>query len=130
MGITVGRPSGRPSPEAGFKFPDRTTDTSGTMTDRGSFPIDSTTVALLGPTRATRVPGSRRLDEFSAQAGPDVKIDGPAGPVAMFAVFTVDPETDEVRVAVIDDQGRLVRVIPPDSVSEMVATMQSYRAGG
>ena len=77
-----------------------------------------------------RVLGERRMDQFSQQAGPDVRVDGADGPTAMFAVFTVDPETDRVRVAVVDEQGRVVRLIPAESVSEMVATMDSYRTRG
>lgn len=100
------------------------------MTERSLFPIDIAATEAVRPPRPMRVPGVRRTDEFSEQAGPDVRVDGPDGPVAMFAVFSVDPETDEVRVAVVDEQGRLVRLIPADSVSEMVATMHSYQARG
>lgn len=100
------------------------------MTDRSLLPIDVAAPASVGSLRPMRVPGGRRTDEFSQRAGPDVRVDGPDGPVGMFAVFSVDPETDEVRVAVVDEQGRLVRVIPADSVSEMMATMHSYLARG
>jgi len=100
------------------------------MTDHSLLSIDVVASRIAGPVRPLRVPGTGRTDEFSQQAGPDVRVDSPSGPVAMFAVFTVDPETDEVRVAVIDEQGRLVRLIPADSVSEMVSTMRSYQARG
>lgn len=69
-------------------------------------------------------PGNR--DAFARAAGPDVRIDGPDGPVSVYAVFSVDAETHEVRVAVVDELGRLVRMIPAKSVADMLRTMASY----
>jgi len=69
-------------------------------------------------------PGAR--DAFGLAAGPDVRIDGADGPVSVYAVFSVDTETHEVRVAVIDELGRLVRMIPAKSVADMLRTMASY----
>jgi hypothetical protein len=69
-------------------------------------------------------PGAR--DAFALAAGPDVRTDGPTGPVAVYAVFSVDAETNEVHVAVIDELGRLVRMIPAKSVSDMIRMMASY----
>ncbi|MBA3876286.1 MAG: hypothetical protein C0498_05005 [Anaerolinea sp.] len=90
-------------------------------------PISTEAPVVSGPGRPARVrPGGGAPDAFLKQAGPDVRVNGPAGPLALFAVFTVDPETDEVQVAVFDERG-LVRLIPPDSVSEMIAAMRAYR---
>ncbi len=101
------------------------------MTDQAVLSIGTGAPAPVQAARPARVPGNgRRLDEFSKEAGPDVKIDTPGGPVAMFAVFSVDPDTEEVRVAVVDESGRLVRLIPADSVAEMVNTMAAYRVRG
>jgi uncharacterized FlaG/YvyC family protein len=44
----------------------------------------------------------------------------------VFAVFQVDPETHEMHVSVVDDAGRLVRLIPPDSVAQMISEMAAY----
>jgi len=71
------------------------------------------------------LPGGAAADAFSVQAGPDVRVNGPNGPVSMVAVFSVDPKTNEVHVAVYDDKG-LVRVIPSGSVFEMVSMMRGY----
>lgn len=105
-------------------------DTSDIMTDQAILSIGTGAPAPVQPARPMRVSGGRRPDDFSKEAGPDVKVDTPGGPVAMFAVFSVDPDTDEVRVAVVDDTGRVVRLIPAESVAEMVTTMHAYRAHG
>jgi hypothetical protein len=42
------------------------------------------------------------------------------------AMFRVDPKTREVHVSVVDDAGRVVRLIPAESVSEMLAAMAAY----
>ena len=39
----------------------------------------------------------------------------------------VDPSTKEMIVSVVDEAGRLVRMIPPDSVAKMIAAMAAYR---
>lgn len=96
------------------------------MTNMNLLPISVAGAQAPSPVRPLRLPGGGTSDGFHKQAGPDVRVNGSAGPVAMFAVFTVNPETDEVQVAVFDDRG-LVRVIPPDSVFQMVTMMRSYR---
>jgi uncharacterized protein YigE (DUF2233 family) len=71
------------------------------------------------------VQASPGLDAFARHAGPDVSY----GAAARYAVFSVDPETHEVRIAIVDEAGRLVRSIPADSVRLMLDSMQRYRAG-
>jgi len=66
------------------------------------------------------------LDAFSRAAGPDVAIKSALGLTRLYAVFEMEPGTQKLRVRVVDDTGRLVRVIPPDSVSEMITAMASY----
>ncbi len=90
--------------------------------------IPSSVADTRAPGRAIALPppGSSGPDAFHKQGGPDVRVSALGASVAMFAVFTVNPETDEVQVAVFDDRG-LVRVIPPASVFQMVAMMRSYR---
>jgi FlaG protein len=104
------------------------------MADLNSIPIDGRTPATLpavvSPARPMRIPGARHGDDFAREAGPDVKVDTPAGPQSLSAVFSVDPETDRVRVAVVDQEGRVVRLIPADSVHEMVTSMNAYRGRG
>lgn len=96
------------------------------MADLNLPPIGTTSTPAPRPARPLRLPGSGTSDGFHQQAGPDVRVNGSGGPVAMFAVFTVNPETDEVQVAVFDDRG-LVRLIPPESVFQMVTMMRSYK---
>jgi hypothetical protein len=57
---------------------------------------------------------------------PDVEIAVNKAMVRVFAVFQVDPETHEMHVSVVDDEGRLVRLIPPDSVAQMISAMAAY----
>ena len=66
------------------------------------------------------------LDAFAKAAGPDVAIGKPPGLVRVHAVFQVDPVTSRMTVSVVDEQGNLVRLIPPDSVAEMLAAMAAY----
>lgn len=57
---------------------------------------------------------------------PDVEVAIKEAMVRVFAVFQVDPETNEMHVSVVDDAGRLVRLIPPDSVAQMISEMAAY----
>jgi hypothetical protein len=57
---------------------------------------------------------------------PDAEILIGEGLVRVHAMFQVDPATKEVHVSVVDDRGRLIRMIPPDSVAQMLAAMASY----
>ncbi len=68
-----------------------------------------------------RLPDPHGLDRVA-----DVRLDGPSGPVSVFVVFSVDADTNEVRAAVVDDQGRLVRMVPARSVADMLKTMAQY----
>jgi hypothetical protein len=84
---------------------------------------------LLGVTRTDRRDGSATvpLDAFAKRAGPDVTVSADDGLVRVHAVFQVDPDTNEMSVSVVDEAGRLVRMIPPDSVAKMIAAMAAYR---
>lgn len=86
-------------------------------------------VHLLGVTRSDRQPGTVTvpLDAFARRAGPDVAMAAGAGMVRVHAVFQIDPRTKEMSVSVVDEAGRLVRMIPPDSVAKMIAAMAAYR---
>ncbi len=73
----------------------------------------------------TRMPGEP-AQVAQAAAVPDVEIAFDKGMVRVFAVFQVDPQTNEMQVSVVDDEGRLIRLIPPDSVAEMISAMAAY----
>jgi hypothetical protein len=73
--------------------------------------------------RALTVP----LDAFAKRGGPDVAVSTDAGMVRVHAVFQLDPSTKEMSVSVVDEEGRLIRMIPPDSVAKMIAAMAAYR---
>jgi len=94
--------------------------------------IDPAAASLATAVAASAMPGlpgrsgDPRLDEFARRAGPDVAIGSGQAPVKMHAIFSVDPDTNRLRVRVVDDAGRLVRMIPPDSVAEMIAAMGGY----
>ncbi len=64
------------------------------------------------------------LDEFGRRSGADVVV-GVDLPVRVYAIFAVD-ETGRLRVNVVDDRGRLLRILPPDSVGQMLAAMAAY----
>jgi hypothetical protein len=66
------------------------------------------------------------LDDFGERGGPDVAVRTDGGMQAMHAVFQMDPATNEMRVSIVDAAGRLVRMIPPDSVAQMIAAMATY----
>jgi hypothetical protein len=82
-----------------------------------------------GATRSDRQAGTAvvPLDAFARLAGPDVSVDADAGMVRVHAVFEIDPRTRELSVSVVDEAGRLVRLIPADSVAKMIAAMAAYR---
>jgi hypothetical protein len=63
------------------------------------------------------------LDEFSARAGADVSYHLEDS----YAVFQYDADKRRVQVAVYNGDGQLIRMIPPGSVSQMIAAMSAYR---
>ncbi len=67
-------------------------------------------------------------DRFARRAGPDVAIKTSQGVSQVYAVFSVDPESKQLHVAVVDSEGRVIRLIPPESVAEMIASMGRYRS--
>ena len=67
------------------------------------------------------------LDQFSRQSGPDASVQTATGVVSVHAVFQLDARTRELSVAIVNEDGQLVRMIPPESVSRMIAAMATYR---
>jgi uncharacterized FlaG/YvyC family protein len=48
------------------------------------------------------------------------------GLVRVYAIFSFDPESNEIHVRIVDEQGRLIRTIPPATVAQMLAAMGAY----
>ena len=67
------------------------------------------------------------LDAFAKQSGPDAAVQTANGVVSVHAVFQLDARTRELTVAIVNEDGQLVRFIPPESVSRMIAAMAAYR---
>jgi hypothetical protein len=65
-------------------------------------------------------------DPFLGRAGPDVVIGRPPALVRVYAVFRIDPQTRSVRCEVVDENGRILRMIPPATVTEMITAMAGY----
>lgn len=86
-------------------------------------------LSLLGVGRTSRQGDALtvQLDAFAKRAGPDVAVGTDGGMIRVHAVFQMDPATKEMSVSVVDESGRLVRMIPPDSVAKMIAAMAAYR---
>jgi uncharacterized FlaG/YvyC family protein len=94
----------------------------------GSLPLTATapeSMPIRPTAPTTRMPGEPAQVALAA-AVPDVEIAFDKGMVRVFAVFQVNPETHEMQVSVVDDEGRLVRLIPPDSVAQMISAMAAY----
>jgi hypothetical protein len=70
--------------------------------------------------------GRPSVDTFGRVAGPDAVIDGDVGLVRVYAIFSFDPESNEIHVRIVDEQGRLIRTIPPATVAQMLAAMGAY----
>ncbi|MEI7743847.1 MAG: flagellar protein FlaG [Chloroflexota bacterium] len=95
---------------------------SGTSGTTGSTPLPGV-ARPTSDTRALVVP----LDAFAKRGGPDVSVKTDAGILRVHAVFQMDPSTKEMSVSIVDEAGRLVRMIPPESVARMIAAMAAYR---
>jgi len=110
------------SPQAPLPLP-------GAGAGAGSGTAATVDLHLLGVARTDRQDGSVTvpLDAFAKRAGPDVAVSADSGLVRVHAVFQMDPSTKEMSVSVVDEAGRLVRMIPPDSVAKMIAAMAAYR---
>ena len=87
--------------------------------------ITSGLIPGVGAPAAIPVQGTRAqdVDPFAAKAGPDISYRS----TEVYAVFRQDPQTRQMQVAIFDGDGRLLRMIPPASVAQMVATMSAYR---
>jgi redox-sensitive bicupin YhaK (pirin superfamily) len=82
-----------------------------------------------GATGVAQQPGTVTipLDQFAKQSGPDASVQTAGGVVSVHAVFQLDAKTRELSVAIVNEDGQLVRMIPPDSVARMIAAMATYR---
>jgi hypothetical protein len=67
------------------------------------------------------------LDQFAKQSGPDAAVHTAGGVMSVHAVFQLDAKTRELTVAIVNEDGQLVRLIPPESVSRMITAMAMYR---
>lgn len=67
------------------------------------------------------------LDQFAKQSGPDAEVRTSGGAMSVHAVFQLDAKTRELTVAIVNEDGQLVRLIPPDSVARMITAMATYR---
>jgi hypothetical protein len=83
-------------------------------------------VPLSGVAPLPRVAGQTAPDGFGRSAGPDAEIAFETPTVRAYAHFQVDPETKEMKVSVVDESGKLIRLIPADSVRQMIAAMAAY----
>jgi hypothetical protein len=73
------------------------------------------------------VPGlGRGPDGEPGRAAPDVSVSTHGGEHPSYVSFDVDPKTHELHISVLDGDGRVVRVIPPDSVAQMMSAMARY----
>jgi hypothetical protein len=85
----------------------------------------SGTGGSVGPAGATRDSATPH-DPNHLDRSPDVEIAIADTMVRVHALFHVDPKTNTVHVSVVDEHGKVVRLIPPESVSEMLAAMAAY----
>lgn len=70
---------------------------------------------------------SSEFDAFGRMAGADAAVDAHlSGFVRVYAIFSIDPATNELQVRVVDETGRLIRTIPPETVAAMLAAMAAY----
>ena len=77
--------------------------------------------------QAAPLQGTAQKDHFAREAGPDVSFKGPGGLTEAYAVFQIDPESKQIQVVVVDSEGKVLRMIPARSVSQMMETMGRYR---
>ncbi len=68
-----------------------------------------------------------QLDAFARQSGPDAAVQTAAGLVSLHAVYVFDAGTRDMTVAIVDQDGNLIRTIPAESVGRMIADMAKYR---
>jgi len=88
--------------------------------------VTTGTAPAVVPQLAPQTVGPVR-DRFAKRAGPDVSFKGPEGVTNAYAVFQIDPTSKQLQVTVVDGDGRVLRVIPPRSVSQMIESMSRYR---
>ncbi len=92
--------------------------------------LDPIGVSVIRPGERPSAPGSplalSAIDGFARAAGPDAEVGGELGFVRVYVIFSFESSTNEVRVRIVDETGHLIRTIPPESVAEMIATMQTY----
>ena len=89
-------------------------------------PVATSSIRLGELPRPSAGSGGPGFDAFARVAGADAALDLELGFVRVYAIFTFEPGTNEVRVRVVDETGRLIRTIPPESVAAMIAAMRAY----
>jgi hypothetical protein len=121
MNATTATPVATATPPAAIPV----AGSAGTSANPGAAPGVEQLPALVGPQRDA---ATVQLDAFARRGGPDVAVNTDHGLVRVHAVFQMDPATKEMSVSVVDEAGRLIRMIPPDSVAQMIAAMAAYRS--
>jgi hypothetical protein len=96
---------------------------SGSGAGAAAVAASTTGLAPIGAQGAVVVP----LDSFAKRGGPDVAVRTDGGLVRVHAIFQIDPKTRALTVSVVDEAGQVIRMIPADSVSRMIAAMSAYR---
>jgi hypothetical protein len=123
--VATASPQPTPVPVAG---------SAGTAVSLPNLQLPGSGAGAAGVEQMSTIAGPRRdshvtvpLDAFARRGGPDVAVKTDDGLVRAHAVFSIDPTTHEMSVSVVDEAGRLIRMIPPDSVAKMIAAMATYR---
>lgn len=109
------QPHGEPKPAAEPKLPPLH------LLGSGAAPVEE--AGRVAPRAGVVV----ALDQFAKQGGPDASVQTDNGPVNVHVVFQLDDKTHELSVAIVNQDGQLIRMIPPESVSRMIAAMAAYR---
>ena len=129
-------PGAGAAPATTIAVPEATTPAAARKREQASLHLagtGGTTSASADAARGMTAIGASRgqvvipLDAFARQGGPDVSIKTESGVVSAHAVFQMDARTRELTVAVVDQDGNLIRMIPAESVSRMITAMAAYR---
>ena len=80
----------------------------------------------IGAPARSAPPAAEPRSSADVDGTPDAEIAIGATMVRVHAMFHVDPDTRRVQVSVVDENGHLIRLIPPDSVAQMLSAMAAY----
>ena len=97
-----------------------------TMTTERLSPVATAPAAVSGVAVPLPAGGAAGDDPFARHDGPVVVMNLSGAEVRVYTHFSVDPDTHEVQVAIVDQAGRLVRMIPPNRVRQMLDAMNAY----